>query len=91
MLDDTLALNLKACFWLTQAALPAHAARGGGRILVTSSVIGPRVAMGGAAHYVGGKAGVNGFIRAAAFELAPTASPSTASSRASSTSRAAGA
>lgn len=45
-------------------------APGGGRILVTSSVTGPRVAYPGLAHYAASKAGVNGFIRAAALELA---------------------
>lgn len=69
-LEATLALNLKACFWLTRAALPALRVRGG-RILVTSSVTGPRVAMLDSAHYAAAKAGVNGFIRAAALELAP--------------------
>ena len=69
-LDTTLAVNLKACFWLTQAALPHWRARGTGRMLVTSSVTGPRVAMPGAAHYAASKAGVNGFIRSAALELA---------------------
>lgn len=68
-LDQTLALNLKSCFWLTQAALPALKTRGG-RIVVTSSVTGPRVAMIDAAHYAAAKAGVNGFIRSAALELA---------------------
>lgn len=69
-LDQTLAVNLKACFWLTQAALPHWRARGAGRMLVTSSVTGPRVAMPGSAHYAASKAGVNGFIRSAALELA---------------------
>jgi 3-oxoacyl-[acyl-carrier protein] reductase len=69
-LDHTLAVNLKACFWLTQAALPHLRARGAGRILVTSSVTGPRVAMPGSAAYAASKAGVNGFIRSAALELA---------------------
>ncbi len=69
-LERTLALNLKSCFWLTRAALPALKARGG-RIVVTSSVTGPRVAMLAAAHYAAAKAGVNGFIRTAALELAP--------------------
>lgn len=69
-LDATLALNLSACFWLTQAAIPWMRARGGGRILVTSSVTGPRSAMVGASHYAAAKAGVNGFIRSAALELA---------------------
>lgn len=69
-LEQTLAVNLKACFWLTQAALPHWRARGAGRMLVTSSVTGPRVAMPGSAPYAASKAGVNGFIRSAALELA---------------------
>jgi 3-oxoacyl-[acyl-carrier protein] reductase len=70
-LEQTLAVNLKACFWLAQAALPLWRAQGGGRMLVTSSVTGPRVAMPGSAPYAASKAGVNGFIRSAALELAP--------------------
>ncbi len=72
-LDRTLAVNLKACFWLTQCALPhlrVAGQRGDGRVLVTSSVTGPRVAMPGSAAYAASKAGVNGFIRSAALELA---------------------
>src|ERR1035437_5845146 len=72
-LEQTLAVNLKACFWLTQAALPqwrAAGQRGGARVLITSSVTGPRVAMPGSAAYAASKAGVNGFIRSAALELA---------------------
>jgi 3-oxoacyl-[acyl-carrier protein] reductase len=69
-LDQTLAVNLKACFWLTEAALPHWRARGGGRMLITSSVTGPRVAMPGSAAYAASKAGANGFIRSAALELA---------------------
>ncbi len=69
-LRSTLAVNLEACFWLAQAALPHWRARAGGRMLVTSSVTGPRVAMPGCAHYAASKAGVNGFIRSAALELA---------------------
>jgi 3-oxoacyl-[acyl-carrier protein] reductase len=71
MIEQTLAVNLKACFWLAQAALPHWRARGGGRMLVTSSVTGPRVVLPGAAAYAASKAGVNGFIRSAALELAP--------------------
>ena len=58
-----------SCFWLTQAALP-HLRVRGGRILITSSVTGPRSAMLDCTHYAAAKAGVNGFIRAAALELA---------------------
>jgi 3-oxoacyl-[acyl-carrier protein] reductase len=68
-LRETLALNLESCFWLTQAALP-WLKRRGGRVVVTSSVTGPRVAMVEATHYAAAKAGVNGFIKAAALELA---------------------
>ncbi len=68
-LEEALAVNLKACFWLTQAALPHMRKNSFGRILVTSSVS-ARVAMGGGAHYSAAKAGVNAFIRGAAFELA---------------------
>lgn len=71
VLERTLAVNLSALFWLAQASTPAFVRRGGGRLLVTSSVTGPRVAYPGLAHYAASKAGVNGFIRAAALELAP--------------------
>ena len=69
-LDEALDLNLSSCFWLTQAAVPHMRRRSGGRILITSSVTGNRAAMAGATHYAAAKAGVNGFIRAAALELA---------------------
>ncbi|WP_293764723.1 SDR family oxidoreductase [uncultured Aquitalea sp.] len=68
-LRRTLDVNLAALFWLTQAARPLLP-RPGGRILATSSVTGPRVAYPGLSHYAASKAGVNGFIRAAALELA---------------------
>jgi 3-oxoacyl-[acyl-carrier protein] reductase len=69
-LESTLAVNLKAAFWLTQAALPFLKQAPQPRILLTSSVTGPRVALPGLAHYAASKAGLNGFIRAAAMELA---------------------
>ena len=68
-LDETLSLNLKAAFWLLQAAMPHMRANRFGRFLVTSSVS-ARVAMGGGTHYSAAKAGANAFIRGAAFELA---------------------
>ncbi|KJH80497.1 SDR family oxidoreductase [Pseudomonas sp. KSR10] len=71
VLQRTLDVNLAAPFWLTQRALPLMQARGGGSVLMTSSVTGPRMAYPGLAHYAASKAGVNGFIRAAALELAP--------------------
>ena len=71
ILERTLAVNLGALFWLTQAALPLFERQGHGCVLVTSSVTGPRVAYPGLTHYAASKAGVNGFIRSAALELAP--------------------
>lgn len=70
ILQRTLAVNLSALFWLTQGALPLFELRGKGCVLVTSSVTGPRVAYPGLSHYAASKAGVNGFIRSAALELA---------------------
>ena len=70
LLERTLAVNLSALFWLTQAALPMFQRQGAGCVLVTSSVTGPRVAYPGLSHYAASKAGVNGFIRNAALELA---------------------
>ncbi|MGH8485901.1 MAG: SDR family NAD(P)-dependent oxidoreductase, partial [Pseudomonas sp.] len=47
ILERTLAVNLSALFWLAQAALPLFQRQGGGNLLVTSSVTGPRVAFPG--------------------------------------------
>ena len=72
-LDRTFSVNLKACFWLTQAALPAlKQSKGGGRILVTSSISGNHAAAKGLVHYSASKAGVTGFVRNLALELAKT-------------------
>jgi 3-oxoacyl-[acyl-carrier protein] reductase len=69
-LERTLAVNLKAGFWLIQAAVPHFRKHGGGRFLFTSSVTGPNVAMPGTAHYAASKSGMNGLIRTAALEFA---------------------
>lgn len=69
-LDRTLAVNMKAGFWLTKACIPHFRTQGHGRIIFTSSVTGPRVAMPGTSHYAMSKGGMNGFIRTAALEYA---------------------
>ncbi|HKY81345.1 MAG TPA: SDR family oxidoreductase [Sphingobium sp.] len=69
-LDETINVNLKAAFWLTKAAIGFLRAAPSPRLLFTSSVTGPRVAMPGLAHYAASKSGLNGFIRAAAMEYA---------------------
>jgi len=69
--DRVLAVNLRGCFLAAKAALPAMRANGYGRIVMTSSITGPRVVPPRHAHYAASKAGINGLIRAAALEAAP--------------------
>ncbi|HNP35949.1 MAG TPA: SDR family oxidoreductase [Woeseiaceae bacterium] len=69
-LETVLSVNLKACFRLSAACIPEFRKRGGGRLLFTSSVTGPKVAMPGTAYYAASKGGMNAFIRTAAIELA---------------------
>lgn len=69
-LENTLAVNLKAAFWLAQASLPHFRQQQWGRLIYTSSVTGPTVAMPLTAHYAASKGGLNGFIRTAALEFA---------------------
>lgn len=70
VMELTLAVNMKAAVWLTQASVPHFRSQGGGRLIFTSSVTGPRVAMPGTSHYAMSKGGMNGFIRTAALEYA---------------------
>lgn len=70
-LDRILSVNLKACFWLTQAALPALKKSDNARILITSSVSGNHANAPGLTHYSSAKAGVTGFVRNLALDLAP--------------------
>ncbi len=67
--DVVLAVNLKGTFLSARAAFPAMKARGGGRMVFTSSITGPRVTSPGHGHYSASKAGINGFIKAAALEF----------------------
>ena len=68
--DQVLGVNLRGCFVAAQASLPAMRAAGGGRMIFTSSITGPRVSSPGHGHYSASKGGINGFIRAAALEFA---------------------
>lgn len=67
--DAVLGVNLRGAFLATKAALPHMKHTGRGRILFTSSITGPRVTSPGHGHYSASKAGINGFIRAAALEF----------------------
>ena len=68
--DRVLAVNLKGTFLAAQAALRPMKAQRYGRMVFTSSITGPRVSSPGHGHYSASKAGINGFIRAAAIEFA---------------------
>ena len=69
-LDRTFDVNVKASFWLTQAALPMlKVSKGGGRILITSSISGNHASAKGLVHYSASKAAVTGFVCNLALEL----------------------
>jgi NAD(P)-dependent dehydrogenase (short-subunit alcohol dehydrogenase family) len=71
--DRILAVNLRGPFNGVQAVIPHMKARGGGAIVNIASVAGKRISFGGGANYTASKAGLIGFTRHAAYELAPTA------------------
>lgn len=68
--DRVLAVNLKGTYLAARAALAPMKAKRSGRMIFTSSITGPRVSSPGHGHYSASKAGINGFIRAAALEFA---------------------
>ena len=70
-LDQVLGTNLKGTILSVQACLPALAASGRGRVILTSSITGPITGFPGWTHYGASKAGQLGFMRTAAIELAP--------------------
>ncbi len=69
--DHVIATNLRSTFLSVSAALPELEKRGGGRIVITSSITGPITGYPGWSHYGASKAGQLGFMRTAAIELAP--------------------
>lgn len=68
--DKVLDVNLKSIFVSIKEIIP-YMEKDGGRIVITSSITGNRVGNPKMAHYSAAKAGVNGFMRTAALELAP--------------------
>lgn len=69
--ERVFAVNLRGAFNGVQAVIPHMRARGKGAIVNIASVAGRRISFGGGAHYSASKAGLLGFTRHAAYELAP--------------------
>jgi 3-oxoacyl-[acyl-carrier protein] reductase len=69
-LDQVFGVNLKGTILSVQACLPALAASGRGRVILTSSITGPITGFPGWTHYGASKAGQLGFLKSAALELA---------------------
>jgi 3-oxoacyl-[acyl-carrier protein] reductase len=64
-------VNLNGVFRCFRAAIPYLEARGGGRLLATSSVAGATVGWAEHTHYTTAKAGIQGMVRSLALELGP--------------------
>ena len=69
--DEVMGVNLKGTFLGVRACLPKMKERGGGRVIVTSSITGPITGYPGWCHYGASKSGQLGFIKTAAIELSP--------------------
>lgn len=69
--DQVLAVNLRGSFLAVRAAFAPMKRQRYGRIVLTTSITGPRVVPPGHAHYAASKAGLIGLIKAAALEGAP--------------------
>ncbi len=63
--------NLKSTFLAVKALLPELKKSSAGRVVLISSITGPITGFSGLSHYAASKAGMNGFMRTAALELAP--------------------
>lgn len=68
--DRVLAVNVRGAFLSIKAATPLIAKRGGGAIIVTSSIAG-LIGAAGLSAYVASKHAVMGLVKTAAVELAP--------------------
>jgi 3-oxoacyl-[acyl-carrier protein] reductase len=67
--DAVMAVNLKGTYLAARAALAVMKPKKHGRMVFISSITGPRVTSPGHGHYSASKAGINGFIKAAALEF----------------------
>lgn len=68
--DKVLSTNLKGALFAVKACLPRMREQHYGRIVLTSSITGPITGYPGWTHYGASKAGMLGFMRTAAIEMA---------------------
>ncbi len=68
--DKVLSVNLKGCFLGLKSCLPQMLKQNYGRVVMTSSITGYRTGVIGQSHYSASKAGIIGFVRSAALEVA---------------------
>jgi 3-oxoacyl-[acyl-carrier protein] reductase len=69
--DQIMAINVRGAVFATQICARQMITRDYGRIVLTSSITGSVVGQPGYSHYGATKAGMLGFMRSAALELAP--------------------
>jgi NAD(P)-dependent dehydrogenase (short-subunit alcohol dehydrogenase family) len=68
---ETIDVNLNAVFLCSKAVIPTMQKKEYGKIVNIASVAAKKISYHGGAHYTAAKAGVLGFTRQLAFELAP--------------------
>jgi 3-oxoacyl-[acyl-carrier protein] reductase len=68
--DKVLNVNLKSVFYFSRSVLPTKIKQGHGRIVNIASIAGFVVGFSGLAHYSASKAGIVGFTRSLALEVA---------------------
>jgi 3-oxoacyl-[acyl-carrier protein] reductase len=68
--QESIDVNLTGAYLSLQSVLPTMIQQKKGKIVITSSITGPVVAMPGFAHYGAAKSGLEGLVRTAAIELA---------------------
>ena len=62
--------NLDGTFYAVKSVIPYMKKQNSGRIVLTSSISGPRVGLPTKSHYTASKGGMNGFMKTIAIELA---------------------
>jgi 3-oxoacyl-[acyl-carrier protein] reductase len=67
--DQFMTINARGALFAIQACLPHMIEQGYGRIVLTSSILGPVVGLSGYSHYAASKAAMLGLMRSAALEF----------------------